>query len=197
MNSVFLRVATARDKADALLRALHQLSAEGTRANRFETDASTFARVAGSPFAYWVSDALRELFTVLPTFASATRTAKQGLATGQDARFLRVWWEVVGSSDTQGWRNLVKGGAPALFYSEPASVVNWVVDGRELKAFASFYRSSRGWGDQWSAMINATEYYFRPGFTWPLRHRDSLRPRCPQGARSVPVAAADLLKSGS
>jgi hypothetical protein len=167
MRTVFLRVLEAADKATALLDAIRE-SGQARGRQRFNVDPKSFASVPRSPFAYWVSDRLRRLFKELPPFEATGRTAKQGLASGDDARFLRVWWEVP-DRDESGWVPLVKGGAPNVYFSDPLSSVKWLRDGVELKAFASAYRASRGWGDQWSAMINATEYYFLPGITWPLR----------------------------
>jgi len=170
MKTVFLRVLEADDKAAALRAAIHEPAAAGG-SQRFTLNAANFSAVPRSPFAYWVSDTLRRLFKALPSFEAEGRTAKQGLATGNDPRFLRVWWEVSAarSSPKDGWSLLVKGGAPTTFFGNPFAVVKWFDDGLELKTFASWYRASRGWGDQWSAMINATEFYFQPGFTWPLR----------------------------
>jgi hypothetical protein len=170
MKTVFLRVLEADDKAAALRAAIREPAAALGR-QRFTVNAASFSAVPRSPFAYWVSDNLRQLFKALPPFEAEGRTAKQGLATGNDPRFLRVWWEVSATrvSPNDGWSILVKGGAPTTFFGDPCTIVKWFDDGLELKAFASWYRASRGWGDQWSAMINATEFYFRPGFTWPLR----------------------------
>lgn len=93
------------------------------------------------------------------------------MATNDDARFLRLFWEIATpeTSSRSEWVPLAKGGSPSSFYSDLPFVVLWTNNGIELKAFASAYRSSHGWGDQWTAMINATDFYFRPGFTWPLR----------------------------
>ena len=170
MKTIFLRALEAQDKAAALLAAIRKPEAAFGR-QRFAVDVASFSAVPRSPFAYWVSDNLRQLFKALPPFEAEGRTAKQGLATGNDPRFLRVWWEVSTTRNlpNDNWSLLVKGGAPTTFFGDPCAVVKWFDDGLELKAFASHYRASRGWGDQWSAMINATELYFRPGFTWPLR----------------------------
>lgn len=165
--TVFLRIVDADDKPTALRASIR----DRTLAHRvFDVDPRGFAGVPRSPFAYWVSGGIRQLFR-LESFEAPERTAKQGLATANDVRFIRVWWETstAGGRDAAGWVPLVKGGAPDAFFVSPPTTVNWANDGRELKAFASAYRSARGWGDQWSAMINSTDFYFKPGFTWPLR----------------------------
>lgn len=169
--TIFLRMLADRDKCKSLSSACAAVRSEYDDNRIFELVPNSFKTIPGAPFAYWVSDMLRGLFDELPAFECENRTAKQGLATADDGRFLRVWWEVrIDESDAKKqWAPLVKGGAPSNFFNDPYSVVKWHSNGYELKSFASWYRASRGWGDQWSAMINATEYYFKPGFTWPLR----------------------------
>lgn len=170
MKTVFFRVLDSEDKAAALRAAIDNPNSARDK-QTFELDPVVFSVVPRSPFAYWVGDKLRGLFGELPPMESKDRTAKAGLNTNNDKRFLRAWWEVsikqVGG--IQQWVPLAKGGAPSSHYSDTVVVVRWFSEGAELKAFASAYRASHGWGDQWSAMINAIEFYFRPGFTWPLR----------------------------
>lgn len=169
--TTFLRLLGERNKAQELISVSSALREGSADARIFEVDPKSFELIPGASFAYWVSETVRGVFQAHPAFEGHDRTSKQGLATADDGRFLRVWWEC-GSTTKKpddGWVPLVKGGAPEKFFSDPLAIVKWYHDGSELKAFASWYRSSRGWGDQWSAMINATEYYFRPGFTWPLR----------------------------
>jgi hypothetical protein len=169
-KAVFLRVLEGEDKAPRLLSAARDTSSTAA-AMRFERDPQDFLALPRSPFAYWASDRLIAAFRKHPKYERGDRTAKQGMQTGNDGRFIRLWWEIVEQRRPvrDRWAPLVKGGAPKRYYSDVQTVVKWLNDGAELKAFASQYRASRGWGDQWSAMINATERYFEPGFTWPLR----------------------------
>ena len=95
MKTVFLRALEAEDKAAALCAAISDPAATQGRL-RFEVDPESFASVPRSPFAYWVSDRVRRLFTELPPFEAEGRTAKQGLATADDFRFVRAWWEAPG-----------------------------------------------------------------------------------------------------
>lgn len=169
--TTFLRLLAEKEKSTALLDTCAAVRAGQSESRVFHTRPDSFRAVPGAPFAYWVGDQLRDLFSNLPAFERHDRTAKAGLATNDDARFLRLFWEIATpeASSRSEWVPLAKGGSPSPFYSDLPFVVLWTNDGVELKAFASAYRSSHGWGDQWTAMINATEFYFRPGFTWPLR----------------------------
>lgn len=169
--TTFLRLLAEKEKSTALLATCAAVRAGQSESRVFHVQPDSFRAVPGAPFAYWVGDQLRDLFSNLPAFERHDRTAKAGLATNDDARFLRLFWEIAApeASSKSEWVPLAKGGSPSSFYSDLPFVVLWTNDGVELKAFASAYRSSHGWGDQWTAMINATEFYFRPGFTWPLR----------------------------
>ena len=99
MKTIFLRALEADDKEVALRAAIREPEMQRGR-QRFEVDAASFAAVPGSPFAYWVSKRLRALFKELLPFESEGRTAKQGLATVDDFRFVRAWWAVPLSCDT-------------------------------------------------------------------------------------------------
>lgn len=168
--TTFLRLLAEKEKSTALLATCAAVREGRSEPRVFHAQADSFRAVPGAPFAYWVGDQLRDLFSNLPAFERHDRTAKAGLATNDDARFLRLFWEIAQVDSSKSvWVSLAKGGSPSSFYSDLPFVVLWTNDGVELKAFASAYRSSHGWGDQWTAMINATEFYFRPGFTWPLR----------------------------
>jgi len=61
------------------------------------------AEVPGSPYAYWASKSLRELFQKYPPLdrdvagqkdKPKIADVKVGLTTGDDLRFTRYWWEV-------------------------------------------------------------------------------------------------------
>ncbi len=104
--------------------------------------------------------------------------AMTGAKTNDDARFLRVIWEVSPSLigitrsetvDDRSWVRITRGGPSSPYYYDMDSVIDWADDGRCIKAFISDYRGNKGWGFQWSANLNGHDWYFRPGLTWPLR----------------------------
>ena len=139
----------------------------------FEVASDAFDSVPGKPFAYWVSDAIRETYRRLPAFESEGRTVKQGLATADDFRFVRVWWELpsalftndkwsgrlttskkeIGATE-QHWHPFAKGGIHSPFYADLYLMVNWARKGMELDAFTG-------------SVIRNPQFYLRPGFTWP------------------------------
>jgi hypothetical protein len=162
VKTVFLRVLEESNKEAALLTAIRQPAAvHGNQ--RFEVEIASLSSVPGSPFAYWVSERLRKLFTEMPPLEGERRTAKQGVGTGDDYRFVRTWWEAPADRVSQRWVPFAKGGAFSRFYADVHLVVNWDDGGREMYAFNGI-----PFGGSGAPMRNPT-YYFRPGLTWSDR----------------------------
>ncbi len=110
MKTIFLRALEAEDKEAALLAAIRDPAAARGK-QRFEVDPASLASVPRSPFAYWVSERLRGLFRELPAFGGEGRTAKQGIATAYDFRFVRAWWGIPFAVARERWFPFAKGGA--------------------------------------------------------------------------------------
>ena len=165
MRAVFLRVLDAEDKPTALLSAIHAPEASiGTR--RFEVDPVRFGSVARSPFAYWVSERLRAIFSKGALFESADRTALGGMKTQEDERFVRVSWEVVlGASESSAWVPLCRGGGYAPFYSDVNTLTDWWHNGKRPRAAYEHRAATASWG----GFGRNEAFYFREGLSWPLR----------------------------
>lgn len=167
--TTFIRVldASVDEKPAALLQAVGALCGLGQSdaklpPNVFERNAKAFAEVPGSPFAYWVSERSRSVFMRFLPLESERRTVKHGAATLDDFRFLRTWWEV-SFSQSVVWVPFAKGGAFSPHYADVQLTLKWAERGVQVKAFVSAKVGSA------SRTIQATDYYFRPGLTWPLR----------------------------
>lgn len=61
----------------------------------YRRDADIFKQIPGAPIAYWASDALLDAFGNAKQLSEYGKP-RQGLATGENARFVREWWEVDG-----------------------------------------------------------------------------------------------------
>lgn len=137
----------------------------------FTVTLGELAEVPGTPFAYWAPRSLRELFKGYPPLdrdvarqpeKPKIADVKQGLATADDLRFTRFWWEVpveqiaTSREETQQgkkWVPFAKGGRP--FCHDIQLVVNWGNDGEEIKNFDR-------------AVVRNESFYFRPGLAWAL-----------------------------
>ena len=132
---------------------------------------SAFGTVPGAPFAYRMSDAVRSIFVKSPELSSIA-DSRQGLATANDRRFLRFWYEVgfsrtgLGLADRDAalasgckWFPFNKGGSFRRWYGNIQHVVNWYGDGREI-------RTTVGENGKVRARPQNMDFYFKPAVTW-------------------------------
>jgi hypothetical protein len=161
--TTFIRVLneSVDEKPVALLRAISKLGegAPEPPLGVFDFAPESFSSVPGTPFSYWVSDDIRSLFTSNADMTGIGGVTKCGLGTLDDFRFLRLWWE----TSSKKWVAFPKGGTYSRWYSAVPLTLDWVNDGVELKTFVEAKVGSA------SRKIQAQDYYFRPGLTWPRR----------------------------
>lgn len=144
-------------------------------------DQRVFVQISGAPIAYWVSEKIREIFTNnLPLSAVCKPT--QGLATADNGRFVRSWFEVAVTSIGFGCASASasvasgekffpynKGGAARKWYGNRELIVNWKNDGEEIRNFPG-------------AVIRNPSYYFKEGITFPRIGSDKFSARyCESG----------------
>lgn len=172
--TVFLRVLDepVDDKAFALRRAVLVLRTTDGAAINLEPTA--FSAVPGSPFAYWVSEKIRAVFQRFEKFEARGRSVRQGLATADNFRFLRAWWEVDPDELGASWFPFAKGGSFSPFYADIPLVLEWRNAGAVLKA-----KVIAEYGNVGKRIYNE-EFYFRAGLTWPLRTQSGF------GLRAMP-----------
>ena len=166
--SLFLRLLAEEDKGSVLAAVLGHVRGGAADEHVFQVAPESFRQVPGAPFAYWVGEGMRGLFSRLPVFEGKGRTVKQGLATADDFRFVHAVWEVPGDDVGRRWRLFVKGGAYSPFYADVHLVVNWAKNGAEV---ANFLDPRTG---KICSRPQNTKYYLRPGLTWPRRTQSGL-----------------------
>jgi hypothetical protein len=159
VKTLFIRAIEREDKA-AVLRSAAQLTPMA--ASVFPVTMESFQAIPRSPFAYWASDEMRLLFRRLGAFETGGRSARTGLSTEDDFRFVRNFWEPRNRAPVS-WPSLVRGGKRSPFYAAFPAVIDWLDAGRELKALTIGRYGSAG------KRVYNEEFYFRPGLSWPLR----------------------------
>lgn len=108
----------------------------------YRADVSTFSDIPGTPIAYWVSAGFRRAFVKGVSFGDITHT-HLGMATCDNNRFLRCWWEPSRSkewidcmagddSEDRRWVPYNKGGALRKWSGNDEYVVDWLDDGGYL-----------------------------------------------------------------
>lgn len=173
----FFRTISHETRERDLARVIQNVLSGRTDDNSFVCDVETFQDIPRAPFAYWVSDSIRRLFSSLPPFESEGRIGVIGALSQDDYRFVRTAWETDPSLTARGWTagtpyqwvSYSNGGSHTPVYCDSQLRINWKSDGAELKAFLSQYRQSKGFSDQWTSQLNAYNRYFGRAITWSSR----------------------------
>lgn len=121
------------------------------------TDSSNFKYVPGSPFAYWVSDALLKVFEKSSDVYSIA-TPKQGMSTCDVNRFVKLWFEVavnrtniLQDENHAHWVKYNKGGEYRKWYGNQEYVVYWGENGAELRKNKAALRNQDSYFDDFIA----------------------------------------------
>ncbi|MBX9770981.1 MAG: hypothetical protein K2X29_06400, partial [Candidatus Obscuribacterales bacterium] len=89
---------------------------------------------------------------------------RQGLATTDNNRFLRYWWDVDADTIGKRWFPYAKGAGVKRWHNPIRHLVNWQNDGQEIKeAVTSAYPYLNG-KSAW--VVKNEKYYFRQGLTF-------------------------------
>ena len=125
---------------------------------RYLCDLRHISNLDNSPFCYTTPPELLRLFNGANTVDRVLGgSAKVGLATGDNDRFVRCYWEVPNTELNKRWRWHAKGGEYLPFKDDIHLVVDWLDNGKPIEeAFVG-------------ARIKKTDVYFRPGVTYTLR----------------------------
>lgn len=139
----------------------------------YRRDADTFKQIPGTPIAYWASDGLINSFENGKRLGDITDT-HLGMATCDNERFLRLWWEVGKKKRALpeeypytftdvSWAPYNKGGIFRKWYGNDEYVVNWSGDGKVL-------------AEAGAVMVNEA-LRFRPMISWTRVSSGSLAVR--------------------
>lgn len=109
---------------------------------QYSTNQNIFSKIPGSPVAYWASKAFADVFShqeMIGTYCFP----KQGLHTGNNEKYLRLWSEVdmqsIMTSESDSWNSdlswakLNKGGAYRKWYGNRDYIIFWEKDGDAIK----------------------------------------------------------------
>jgi hypothetical protein len=146
--------------------ALAHLYASQPDTNVFRYRQGNFDAIPGSPWVYWITVELRQLFSKFSLFRDKDEW-KRGLTTADNFRFIRFWWETgrgriafgcrscaESKKLSQKWYPLMKGGGFCRWYGNQENVINWFNDGRELRSLTG------------EAAIRNTDCYFTIGISY-------------------------------
>ena len=133
---------------------------------RFSARPQTLLALPGGRITYWLSSAMTQVFANGKALGEVAEP-KVGLQTGDNARFLRQWFEVSRShtcfdADSRDaaavsgakWFPHLKGGEFRKWWGNQDYVINWEHDGAEL------------WDFRPRSVIRNPNYYFKPVISW-------------------------------
>lgn len=143
-----------------------------SKKDNFTADQTNFAMIPGNPVAYWVSPNLLNNFIIGKALKNNGDT-RQGMATSDNNRFLRLWYESsfekIGfgcrsaqeaSESKKKWFPYNKGGEFRKWYGNNDFIINYENDGFEVKSYASsLYKQA-------SRTIKSMSEYFKPSISW-------------------------------
>ncbi|MEQ8187240.1 MAG: BREX-1 system adenine-specific DNA-methyltransferase PglX [Candidatus Eremiobacterota bacterium] len=147
-----------------------------------------FEKIPGSPVAYWVTDKVRDIFQHSESLRKIAEP-RQGLATSDNSRFLRLWYEVINKKIGYGYLNREEAGKSGLkwfpynkggefrkWYGNNEYTINWEGNGREVLEYAGQLYGSP------TRTIKNIPYYFKESITWSFISSSNFGVRyCPQG----------------
>ena len=142
--------------------------------NRFaQVSTDNFSKIPGAPVAYWVSERFLQSF-VTGIMLGKIADSKQGLATSDNDKFVRFWYEpsfckltLHAHDATEAvklnakWVPYNKGGNFRKWYGNNEFVVNWENNGYEIKHLYDKNGKLR-------SRPQNTQYYFRESGSWSL-----------------------------
>lgn len=139
--------------------------------NRYVTEQDNFSKIPGSPVAYWVSDQFLKSFES-PKIGNFV-LARNGMKTGDNGNFVRLWWEpnikkevfnaknAKNAVESKGrWFPYNKGGEYRKWYGNSDCVVNWENAGERVIGRAKIEKRN--------VQDYPIELKFKPLVTWSL-----------------------------
>ncbi len=140
--------------------------------NRFvQVSTDNFVKIPGSPVAYWVSDAFLQAFDKKKI--SDYALARNGMKTGDNGRFVRLWWEPQENKTClyaqnaheavqsgRKWFPYNKGGEYRKWYGNNEYVVDWKDEGNVV--------IGRAKQEKRNVQDYPQELKFKPLVTWSL-----------------------------
>ena len=175
--SPFIRLLTQKNKEPQLVQAVNALREGRVQKQQiFWASNKQFGLLPDAPFVYWVSSQALSNLAKWPCFEPSAAQVRKGLRTGDNFRFVRALWEIPQTEFTPAisaasslpvressmWVPLVLSGSSQPWFSPLLVALNWRANGKELRQYVSKYGSP-------SRLIQAEDFYFKPGMSWTRR----------------------------
>jgi hypothetical protein len=134
------------------------------RCKVFELSLLDFLNFKGRQFGFWINENIQAKFKTSPI--SNYGDAKQGLKTGDNNYFIKLWYEISYSKWNKKWFPVENGGNFRKWYGNGISVLNWENDGYEIKNL----KDDKG---KLRSRPQGLQYSFKNGITWSTSAADN------------------------
>ena len=168
--------------------------------SRFHRKSSSFSTIPSSPLAYWIPNSLIDAFSKGKPL-SEIASPRVGLQTGENARFVRFWYEVdinkvhlscksreEAIQSGMKWFPYNKGGEYRKWYGNNDCVIDWQNDGERLRNF----KDDKG---KLRSVLRNPDYYFLPSVTWSKISSGSIAFRYKPAGHIFDVAGTSIFAS--
>ena len=183
-EALFFRELNRVNKNSGLLESIYRLKTGSDGNNLFRKKIEHFLIFGDMPYVYWINDSIAKKIAACHLIEPFECTIRVGLQTGDDFRFLRLWWEIpsdqvifptkqhdveelqqqsIELSKTKRWAWYSKTESASPILSSIHLYVNWFDNGAEIKAYHI------GNGHSPSKYVMSESMYFRPGLSYMLR----------------------------
>ena len=162
----FIRLVDGSSETEKINSLDNALKIRTNAANLYLASSNDFATIPGSPIVYWLSEKMRNSFRAGQPLKTISEP-RQGLATADNNRFLRQWWEVSrhrtalsctardeAAASGARWFPDNQGGEFRKWYGNQEHLVNWENDGAEINEFKP------------RSVIRNPGMYFKPSISW-------------------------------
>lgn len=153
----------------------------------YDVNLKKFMIIPTKSLAYWIGNKELKAFSQFNPLGELSKP-RQGIATSDNKRFLRKWFEVdinhinfnaankdEAMSSNKIWFPYNKGGDYRKWYGNNSWVINWEKDGEEVKSYAAkLYKS-------YSRTIKNEKFFFRQGLTYTFISESMGVRYCPKG----------------
>jgi len=160
VDSIFIKLNDLYEtkRKDALFEAYQHYLNDNDHPLLYRFDQSKLKQIKSWPFIYWISDEFREKFGEQPL--NEVIEIRQGIATSNNNRFLRFWWEIDRADisvnfeeDHKKWIIYSKGGPYEKWYGNL-----WLTLDYDRDAYN--YLSTHG------NCLPSKQFYFKEGITY-------------------------------
>lgn len=172
--SLFIRALDTDNKAERILTSINVTPKSSFNIHEvFLQKFDFFNSLPAKRLAYWISRPFADAFIDLISLEGNYGYARQGLASADNFRFVRLVWEVSPSHQfairrgvdiIARWYNFAKGGEYSPYFQDLHLVINFENGGKELSTFPG-------------SVIRNPSFYLKPALTYSERTASGFSPR--------------------